>query len=136
MMGIANCHHCLKGLVACPRIQFGQLFSTDFKIRFKKFGISIDPKGRSGLSYRRRTDRLRRPTCLTGWQSKTDLSKSNTFGSTELDLRHANLTTERRTDVLTSGGKQSGFMRAVHTDVAIARYKPRSRKCSSCPQPP
>ena len=34
------------------------LFSTDFKIRFKKFGIAIDPKGRSSLSYRRRSDGL------------------------------------------------------------------------------
>jgi hypothetical protein len=37
------------------------LFSMDFKIRFKKFGIAIDPGGWSGLSYRRRNDELRSP---------------------------------------------------------------------------
>ena len=44
------------------------------------------------------------PTSL-GCQSKTDLSKLKTFVSTELDLRFANLTTVKRTDVLSSGGK-------------------------------
>ncbi len=69
-------------------------FSTDFKIRFKKFGIAIDPKGRSGLSYRRRSDELPQANQVTrlAYRNLVFQNKKITE-STELDLRKANHTT-------------------------------------------
>ena len=70
------------------------LFSTDFKIRFKKFGIAIDPKGRSGLSYRRRSDELPQTNQVTRLVNRNLIFQNKkTIESTELDLRKANHTT-------------------------------------------
>ncbi|MCY2984617.1 MAG: hypothetical protein NTY15_13415 [Planctomycetota bacterium] len=62
------------------------VFSSKFKIRIQKVGIAIDPKGWSGLSYRRRSDQPRPTSDSCRFEKKSDLSKQKNK-STALDWR-------------------------------------------------